>query len=212
MKTYLKWGFDIDGVIADFTTCALKVCKKLYNLNFGYNEVKSFHWETLLTREMLDKLVGVTLANQPYIFPVYGAIPFIRKYYKETKHIPIFITSRPSTIAKETANWLGTYLSCHNVSSKKITYGDNYEVDAVPFEIIFSNYKSCFIADRKIDVFVEDRVKHATEISEDCNTKVLLFNHPWNQHMKESNSVVRLNSWGEIDRVYESLKKTHLSK
>lgn len=200
----LKWGFDVDGVVADFVPLCLQVCKKLYNINLGYNEITKFDWHQI-TKEQLDKCVEVSLDNMQLIEPINGAFRFIRKYYFETKYVPIFITARKEKYARATADWISMYLNSDYRSVKKLPC-DNIQ-DKIPFELILSNDKPCYIANRKIDVFIEDRVRNAKEITDELYSKVLLIDTPYNRHIEESNSLLRVSGWQEIDKIYESIKQ-----
>ena len=63
---------------------------------------------------------------------------------------------------------------------------------------------------KEVYIFIEDRVKNATEISEK-EICVLLIDRPWNQHAVENKYLARADSWDFIkDFYYRRCSKSRL--
>jgi len=188
---YLKLGFDLDGCLVDFMSTFSAVVKQKYGLNILLNEIRKFRIKhEYLTDDQIKECVRITLSLWDVLESYPWAIRFIKKYYEITKYPPIFITARPDK--ENTYNWLHKWFK-------------------IPFKIEFAGdenggRKSSKVIKNDIDIFIEDRVKHAIEISskEKC---VWLLKRSWNRHIKENQYIIQVDDWYDIEEMYKGVQQ-----
>ncbi len=196
--TIAKWGFDIDGVIADFWPAFAEKVKKMFNKTVYLNEVTSYDLvENLdLSQEQISAAVVETMFDVHNVRPINGAHSFITKYYRQTKEVPVFITCRGSRegkymedIKKATADWLSMVLR------------------PIPFEVSFTKKSKIQLTiDKEVNIYVEDRAKYAEELaaSEICT---FLLDYPYNRHCKTNRYLERVQDWTFIHKFFDLRSK-----
>lgn len=114
------------------------------------------------------------------------ASDIINKLKSEGNKI-IIITSRSSN----------HYIDPYKVSEKWLKqYGIEYDK-----LIVNGSDKACKCIENDIDVLIDDQVGFLQDVSSNTNTKVLMFDSPYN---KECNEFKRVYSWQDV---YDEIKK-----
>jgi len=178
-------GSDLDGVVIDIWTVLEEIFENEYGVSISYECISSYKIEdcTRLDKEQVDRAIDKALRRTD--LPLYkDAVHYIQEWIKEKGQI-IFITSRKKTYNNETFLNLAKYFKL----------GD--------FNLFFANglSKSYYVNSMKIDFFLEDRVKYAIQIAEECpDCAVLLMDRPWNWEWDESyyDNVTRVYNWEEV--------------
>jgi uncharacterized HAD superfamily protein len=174
----MKLGFDIDGVIANFSDILLKTVKTTYGLTLTENDITSFSLSTVLgiTRAEETQLITDILQQDLPIYP--GAKETLEQLSREG-HSIYLLTGRYAPLRDLTQTWLKTKGVPYN-ELHLLEIGKKYQVNIAG-----------------LDVIVEDSLEEALEWSSRVKT-VLLYDHPYNQTLNVKNLTKRVFSWSEI--------------
>jgi uncharacterized protein len=174
----MKLGFDIDGVIANFSQPLLKTIKETYGLTLKEKDITSFSLTHVLgiTRTEETQLITDILYKDLPIYP--GARDTLEKLSREG-HCIYLLTGRYSQLRDITQTWLKNNSVPYN-ELHLLEMGKKYQVNI-----------------SGLDVIVEDSLDEALEWSSRVKT-VLLFDHPYNQTLNVKNLTRRVFSWDDI--------------
>ncbi len=181
--------FDIDGVIADYSTHYEKFLEEMAGLKKVNSERKSFSfYETYgISRQAEEQL------NMDFIklggfkdIPVFDGIVDIMNELKKCGNKIILITARP--------NWM----------FKRITTDTQLwlKKNKVPYDLLFWNKDKADVIinnifPAKIKCMVEDRDKHAIEVSH-IGVDVLMLDKSYNKSLKDTDRIKRIYKYEEI--------------
>jgi uncharacterized HAD superfamily protein len=181
----MKLGFDIDGVIANFSQPLLQTIKKNYGLSLAEKDITRFSLSTVLgiTHAEETQLVTDILQQDLPIYP--GAKETLEQLSREG-HSIYLLTGRYTPLRELTQTWLKGKGVPYN-ELHLLEMGKKYQVDI-----------------DGLDVIVEDSLEEALEWSSRVKT-VLLYDHPYNQTLNVKNLTKRVYSWSEIYREIHSL-------
>jgi uncharacterized HAD superfamily protein len=174
----MNLGFDIDGVIANFSQPLLRTIKETYGLALAEKDITSFSLTHLLgiTRNEETQLITDILCKDLPIYP--GASSTLEKLSREG-HTIYLLTGRYSHLREITEAWLKDNGVPYN-ELHLLEMGKKYQVNI-----------------SGLDVIVEDSLDEALEWSTRVKT-ILLFDHPYNQTLNVKNLTKRVYSWDEI--------------
>jgi len=181
----LNLGFDIDGVIANFSKPLLELIKENYGLTLTERDIYTFDLNIVLgiTRIEGSKLVTQILKEDLPVYP--GAKETLEKLSREGHNIYL-LTGRYSHLRDITQSWLKekgiTYTELH-----LLNVGEKYLAEVAP-----------------LDLIVEDSLVEALEWSQKVKN-VLVYDQPWNQTLNIKNLTKRVHSWKEIYNEIQSL-------
>ena len=166
-------GCDIDGVVIDIIPPLLAEIKKRYGLKVLLSRINNYSIEkcTGLSSEQVDSIIDAVLQRED--LPAYeDACRWLAKAQKE--HEIIFITSRKLKHYRSTRQCLTNAFA---------RYGLSFD----PIEIFYAHgktfpTKSSYVKSFDVDIFIEDRMKFAKQVAEEClNCRVFLMDRLWNQ-------------------------------
>lgn len=184
----MRLAFDIDDVLLDFVPALARFHNEFYSTNLSARDFHTYYFSEVWggTSEDGEKKVNEFLDSLYFreIEAVDGAADAIEKLTRENKIY--IVTSRPERLSE--------------LSHKQIknNFWDFYE------EILFAKNGYCGWGEKTkaeiceelgVEVLVEDSPKY-------CNcgdTKVLLFDRPWNREAK--GNFQRVYSWKEIGEI-----------
>src|SRR4030042_5669509 len=181
-----KTAFDIDGVVINLQDPLTYYFKKMYGIELP-NEAFS-RWSIEKTTDIPYEKVLVCVnaciedIELQNIYP--GAKEFILDYFRETKEEVLFVTNRWDKV--NTFKLLDRFF--HNIF----------------YDVIFvDGTKTNVLKERNVDIFIEDRIENAEEIS-NAGIFTYLIERPWNQFdSKCSDKLVRVKDWFELRMLYE---------
>ena len=187
MKTDIpRIAFDLDGCIADTLPVILKTVFDKFKIKVNKDDMKHFELERNvdeLSPSQVHSCVTDAIGKVNQIKLIPGAIEFLTKYHKASNRIIQIITARGEHDAEATTEWL------------------DKNFNGVPYSFVGTKQKSEACSALGIDYFVEDRAKYARQISS-VGTTVLLLDYLWNKHLPESDSIIRMKNWKEIDKYF----------
>lgn len=177
----LKIGLDIDGVVAD----SFPVFRRELNKHFGKDifEINSYDMSKLYNIPA-DDLNSFFVTNMEYLFlapnPKEGVVETIQEWLKAGHQI-VYVTARKKGEEERiTQKWF-----------------DRYEIPREKTVFVGSNSKTIAIKEFSLDVFVDDFLSNAVEISE-LGVPVFLMDAPYNQG-KLPQGVTRCFNWQELN-------------
>lgn len=174
----MKLGFDIDGVIANFSQPLLQTIKKNYGLTLTEKDITSFSLSILLgiTRAEETQLITDILYKDLPIYP--GARETLEQLSREGHDIYL-LTGRYGRLREVTQIWL---------KDKGVPYNELHLLEmGKKYQVNISG----------LDVIVEDSLEEALEWTNRVKM-VLVYDHPYNQSLNIKNLTKRVYSWNEI--------------
>ncbi|MCF7799309.1 hypothetical protein K9M74_05385 [Candidatus Woesearchaeota archaeon] len=195
----MKIGFDLDGVLAEFTESYLQYYNDKHGTEHTSEEFEHTHFSKHL--QMTHTEVERSIAHffqSPFakaILPVKGAQDVLHKLVNQ--HELHVITSRPKEVSKITLDWLNDFFpdmftSIH-FSGDWVLQPDSHRK------------KADFCLDLGIDILIEDYLPYAEECASCVKHIVFLFDRPWNHDPITKSNVVRVKSWIEIQTFIETI-------
>lgn len=184
----MRFGFDIDEVVARSVEKVLTLLGKIYNRKWTCNNIYCYSFEKIcfVEDDKLNKRVVkdlIKLVNDPDVQsmfePYEDAVGYLKKYKKEG-HSLHFVSARP-TEEDNTVRWFKKW--------------------SIPFDSIHHiiGGKGSVVKSLGLDCFVEDCPGCLDKIIEkNLQTKLFLLDKRWNVFYS-SNRVVRIYSWEELD-------------
>jgi len=174
----MKLGFDIDGVIANFSQPLLRTIQETYGLTLAEKDITSFSLTHVLgiTRTEETQLITDILYKDLPLYP--GAKDTLEKLSREG-HSIYLLTGRYPPLREITQTWLKDNGVPYN-ELHLLEMGKKYQVNI-----------------SGLDVIVEDSLDEALEWSARVKT-VLLFDHPYNQTLNVKNLTKRVYNWNEV--------------
>ena len=180
----MNLGFDIDGVISDFTVRFNEVIQRKYGISLTSEEMYSYDVNLvlgILKSEVADIVTETLSSNLP-----------LNPQAKETLdmlhaegHSIYLLTARSSNLNEVTLRWL--------------------RENAVPFKKLYHLVGGKkYLAEVTVDVVVEDNLEEALELTRSAK-HVLLFDQPWNKTKNVKGLIKRVYSWSEVYREIQTL-------
>jgi uncharacterized HAD superfamily protein len=175
---WMKLGFDIDGVIANFADPLIRTVKKNYGLQIKESDITSFDINIFLgiTKAEEKQLIEEILSGD---LPLYGGAKETIEQLSKEGHSIYLLTGRWSHMRDLTQTWLKekdiAYTELH-----LLPLGKKYQVNV-----------------EGLDVIVEDSLEEALEWTTKVKN-VLVFDRPWNQSLNVKGLTRRVHSWKEI--------------
>ncbi|USG67229.1 hypothetical protein NDK47_08050 [Brevibacillus ruminantium] len=185
-------GIDIDGTVTE-PSSIVPLMNESFGKHLRYEDCFAYNLATVynITEEAfadwLDKN-GERLYDEA---PVHGtADAVLRNWYHQ--HRLVYISAREARHRDVTLNWFSRY---------QIPY---HELD-----LIGSHDKLAAARKWRVDLFLEDRLENALQLSEDLEIPILLFDTPYNQGTLPE-LVHRVYSWEQVDTLVKSWPIKHI--
>ncbi len=186
----LTIGIDIDGTVTD-PGSIVPLMNEAFGKNLAYTDCREYNLANVyeITEEQfvgwLDQY-GHRLYHEA---PVHGnADQILQDWHQQRLHQLIFISAREDKHLAVTHNWFARY----NIPFHQI-------------ELIGSHDKVNAAKKWQVDLFLEDRLENALQLSEELGIPVLLFDTPYNQG-KLPALVLRLFSWDEVPAIVKQIQ------
>jgi uncharacterized HAD superfamily protein len=187
MAMIMNLGFDIDGVISNFTVHFVDIIQKRYGATLTDADMYSYDVSLVLgiTKDEVADIVNETLKSDLPLNPL--AKETLDKLNAEGHNIYL-LTARSDELIEYTLNWL---------KQKGVVYKDIFHLTSGKKNLV----------DVSIDLAVEDNLEEAVELTKKVK-HVLLFDQPWNKTKNVKDLIKRVYSWSEV---YEEIQKVEHS-
>ncbi len=180
-------GIDLDDVLADF----IPRLAEFHNIEYGTNLTKeNFHsyrfWEVFGGTIEENRRKVKSFYRSRYcqkILPIRGSVEGVDSIAKN--HRLLIVSSRFDEGVDEAKDWIARYFP------NKFT-GVHFSTPETK--------KSDICSDLGIGVLIDDSATFARYCASE-NTRVLLFDQPWNRGVELPKEVTRVYSWKEITEV-----------
>lgn len=179
----MNLGFDIDGVISNFTGQFTDIVQKKFGITLTDADLYSYDVSLVLgiTKDEVADIVTETLKSDLPLNPL--AKETLDKLASEGHNV-FLLTARSETLIDHTSRWLKQKCIAHN-------------------EIFYLRGGKKYLADVSVDLVVEDNLEEAIELTRKVK-HVLLFDQPWNRTKNVKGLVKRVHDWPEI---YDEVQK-----
>jgi uncharacterized protein len=183
----MNLGFDIDGVISNFTVRFNEVIKQKYGICLTDSEMYSYEINLVLgvPKDEVAEIVADTLKSDLPLNP--NAKETLDRLTSEG-HSIYLLTARSESLSHYTVSWL---------KEKAVPYKELYH--------LAGGKKS--LTPIELDLFVEDNLEEALELTKKVKL-VLIYDQPWNKTKNVRGLLKRVDGWHEI---YEEIQKLRLS-
>ncbi len=179
----MNLGFDIDGVISNFTTQFTDIIQRRYGVRLTDTDMYSYDVNLVLgiTKDEVADIVTETLKSDLPLNPM--AKETLDKLSSEG-HSIFLLTARSDALIDYTSRWL---------SLKRVTHNGLFHLKT----------GEKYLADVSVDIVVEDNLQEALELTRKVK-HVLLYDQPWNRTKNVKGLLKRVHDWSEI---YEEVHK-----
>jgi len=189
MKTekVLTFGIDIDGTVTSPSSIVplMNECfgKDLrYEDCYEYNLANVYNISDAEFNDWLDQYGGRLYDESP----VHGnADQILRKWYTQFKLV--YISARDARHRDVTLNWFS-----------------RFDIPFHEIDLVGSHDKLAAAQKWQVDLFLEDRLENALQLSEALQIPVLLFDTPYNQATLPA-LVHRVTSWDDVEEKVKEL-------
>jgi uncharacterized HAD superfamily protein len=187
MAMTMNLGFDIDGVISNFTARFVDVIRKRYGATLTDADMYSYDISLVLgiTKDEVADIVNETVKSD---LPLNPLAKETLDMLNAEGHKIYLLTARSDELFEHTLDWL---------KRKGIVYKDIFHLTSGKKNLV----------DVSIDLAVEDNLEEAIELTRKVK-HVLLFDQPWNKTKNVKGLVKRVYSWSEV---YEEVQKVAAS-
>jgi uncharacterized protein len=182
----MNLGFDIDGVIADFSQALLETIKKNYGLALKKTDIYCFDLNVVLgiTKPEGRQLIIEVLEKDLPLNT--GAKKTLERLSREGHNI-FLLTSRYDVLRDVTQSWLKEKGTPYN-QLHLLNVGKKYLAKVDP-----------------LDLIVEDSLEEALGWTQKVKN-VLVYDQPWNKTLNVKNLTKRVYNWDEIYNEVQQLK------
>lgn len=184
----MNLGFDIDGVIANFTEPLLETIKEKYGLTLKVTDIYTFDLRIVLgiTKAEGIQLITETLKKD---LPLNSGAKETLEQLSREGHSIYLLTGRYDHLRELTQTWLKekgvpyTQLHLLNIGEKYLANVDS------------------------LDLIVEDSLEEALEWTRKVRN-VLVYDQPWNRTLNVKNLTKRVYNWNQIYSEIQVLLKS----
>lgn len=188
----LNLGFDIDGVIANFTNPLLETIKKNYGLTLLATDIYCFDLDIVLGITPCEEKQLITEVLEKDLPLNLNAKETLERLSREGYTICL-LTSRYEHLRELTQSWL---------KEKGISYNQLHLLNAG---------KKYLAKVDPLDLIVEDSLEEALGWTQKVK-HVLIYDQPWNKTLNVKNLTKRVYNWNEIYTEVQQLKKSTCKK
>lgn len=184
----MKIAVDIDGVILDMILRVCEIFNERFNSNYSKDNIK--RWEFFKDWDVPEE----------EIFKIFY------KAYEESMTLPLIDKNTPEILKKLNNQHHVDLVTARNIkyeshlierlNSLEITKGVQY------LKLIHANAKPY---DAKIrlgyDIYIDDNPNLVESAGNFPEKRILLYDQPWNRHVREIENVARVYNWKQIEKV-----------
>ena len=188
---------DIDDVLADTSSSLIHIAEKEFHKKVPFEELTSFDLKKSFDLTQGEYEYFLDLAHQPdeilSMEPIQEAIQALKQWMASGYEISI-VTGRPTSTYDTTLAWLAhNHVPYHHFYMvNKYARPGMDETIALPMQA-FSEMKFQFA--------VEDSYDMAVYLAHSMDTRVLLYDRPWNRSTNHNRKIKRFRSWEELKRL-----------
>jgi len=186
----LTIGIDIDGTVTD-PGSIVPLMNEAFGKNLAYADCREYNLARVYNISDEEFMVWLDEYG-PRLYreaPVHGlADTVLQALHQQRLHQLVYISAREDKHRDVTLEWF-----------------ERYDIPYHQIELIGSHDKCTAATKWKIDLFLEDRLENALQLSEELGIPVLLFDTPYNQGELPP-LVRRIFSWDEVAAIVKQME------
>lgn len=185
----MKIAIDVDDVLAASLIDFIDFYNRKYDGDLSFEKMEGFtlHESIGIDREEEEKVLKEHAMERPPVSipPLEGAAHAIERM--KLKHDIMIVTSRAREMEAETKEWLRRH------------FGEIKDVFFTRESLVGPEHttKAEICIEKGADVMIEDHPVFARECA-DAGIKVLLFDYPYNRHLKDDTVLRRVHGWYDV--------------
>ncbi|MFY0544643.1 5' nucleotidase, NT5C type [Brevibacillus sp. H7] len=176
----LRIGIDIDGTVTD-PSSIVPLMNESFGKNLRYEQCTDYNLATIYDITEEEFLLWLDRHGERLydVAPVHGTADVVLRQWHQS-HRLIYISAREARHMDVTVKWF-----------------ERYQIPFHDIDLIGSHDKLSAAQKWQVDLFLEDRLENALQLSEELHIPVFLFDTPYNQGMLPA-LVQRVTSWEEV--------------
>lgn len=185
---------DMDDVLCDTAGHYIKLVKRIFDLEFGLEEIHSFNLQESFGLSKEENALMFKEAHKPDFTLSLEPFPGIADalhLLQECGYSVDIVTGRHTRAYSESLDWL----QMHAIPFDTFTMVDKYGWPDTDRQIAVT---MDMLSSKNFDCAIEDNLNMVTHLAVKMKTPVLLFDRPWNRNFLANGSVTRCYTWPEI--------------
>ncbi|HZG13596.1 MAG TPA: hypothetical protein VE710_01130 [Candidatus Bathyarchaeia archaeon] len=186
----LTIGIDIDGTVTD-PGSIVPLMNEAFGKNLAYTDCREYNLARVYNISDEEFMVWLDEYG-PRLYreaPVHGlADEVLQAWHQQQLHQLVYISAREDKHRDVTLKWF-----------------ERYDIPYHQIELIGSHDKCTAAKKWNVDLFLEDRLENALQLSEELGIPVLLFDTPYNQGELPP-LVRRIFSWDEVAAIVKEME------
>ena len=185
---------DLDDVLAKTTCHYVDVLKREFGKTVDFEEISSFNLQESFSLSDSEYEYFFSLVHKPEVIlelkPIEGAISVLNKWFEFGYEISV-ITGRLTSTYDSSLEWLKS----NNVPFDSFIMVDKYSRPVVDKNIAITLEQ---LSEMEFSMAVEDSIDMVHFINQRMNSRVILFDRPWNRNGALRSDIKRYYTWEEI--------------
>ncbi len=190
---------DLDDVLSETTLAFSKLLKREYGREVGLEQITSFNLQDAfgLTPKEFDYFFDLIHSPEEILRfePVDGAIEVLNNWTARGYEI-IIVTGRLTSTYESSLEWL----LLHKFPYDSFIMVDKYSRPETDPTIAISMDE---LSEKQFSLAVEDSLFMAEYISQNMETRVALFDRPWNRGHLLNGKIKRCSGWEQIGPLFK---------
>ena len=190
---------DLDDVLAETTQAFSKLLKREYGREVGLEQITSFNFQEAFGLNQEEFEYFFELIHRPEEIlrfePVDGAIEVLTRWADRGYEIAI-VTGRLTSTYESSLDWL----LMHEFPYDSFIMVDKYSRPETDPRIAVSLND---LSSMKFGLAVEDSLAMAEFLSQTMDTRVALFDRPWNRGHLLNGKIKRCSGWEQIESLFK---------
>ena len=190
---------DMDDILCETALSLCSVAKRLFGSTTRYEEMHDFNLQVSfhLTDSQLKELMEVAHSTQFLLSYALtpGAVEGL-KALRAAGHAVDIVTGRPASSYRGTEGWL----KAAGLGDFPVTYVNKYGRLFVPDGDAPEMVPLSEVMKRAYEVIIDDSPVVLPAFASWTNTKVLVFDRPWNRNFVLAPNMTRVKDWTDILR------------
>lgn len=188
---------DIDDILSETARALLILARERFGRDFAYEEVTGFNLQRVFsfTDDEMRRFSALSHSYE-HLFAyqqVEGAVESLKRLSVEGYEIEL-VTGRPVTSHRATTDWLKKV----GLEEFPVLYVDKYnrpcpQIEGVPRTIPLSEFRT-----RVYDFAVDDSPLALDFLATWPQTRVFVFDRPWNREYTLAPNMRRVSDWSEL--------------
>lgn len=188
---------DIDDVLADTSSCLIHIAEKEFCKKVPFEELTSFDLKKSFHLSQEEYEHFLDMAHQPdeilNLAPIREAVQALENW-KAAAYEIFIVTGRPTSTHDTTLEWLAR----NHVPFDQFFMVNKYARPGMDEDIALP--MPAFSA-MKFQFAIEDSYDMAVHLAENMDTRVLLYDRPWNRGPGLNGKIRRFRWWEELQDI-----------